>query len=215
MSLRRRVPAIANVTLCALKRRIRFLFLELQVENSVGRRFDVAAGACAATGRRLSPGLRIQCVERRDVVTTHTTQARVWNPFVTELCGVTPAPPLERLLVLYSHRRGELRVEIIVRPRRLNLLLRRQELMARGAIRRGGLQPFRRVTGKTYNVRRSRLKRALLEPERIIRHIFRRLGYVLVIGVALRLVSLMADSAALRITLFGFGFRLSRLILGE
>ena len=135
MSFRRRVPAIANVTLCALKRRVRFLFLELQVENSVGRRFDVAAGACAATRLRLSPGLRIQRIDRRDVVTTHTTEARVWNPFVPELCGVTPAPTLERLLVLYSHRRGKLRVEIIVRPRHLRLTLRRQELMARGAIR--------------------------------------------------------------------------------
>lgn len=209
MSFRRRVPAIANVTLGALKSRIRFLLLELQVEDSVGRRFDVAAGACAPARLRLSPRLRIQSVERRDVVTTHTTEARVWNPLVPELCGVTPAPPLERLLVLYSHRRGKLRVEIIVRPRRLYLPLRRQELMARGAIRRGGLQPFRCVTGKTYNVRRSRLERALLQPECIIRQIFRRLGYVLVIGVALRLVSLMADSAALRITLFGFGFGLS------
>ena len=162
MSFRRRVSAIANVTLRALKRRIRFLLLELQVENSVGRRFDVAAGACAATRLRLSPRLRIQRVERRDVVTTHTTQARVWNPFVPELGGVTPAPPLERLLVLYSHCRGKLRVEIIMRPRHLSLTLRRQKLMARGAVRRGGLQTFRRVTGKTYNVRRSRLERALL-----------------------------------------------------
>lgn len=208
MSFRRWVLAVANVTLRALKSRISFLLLELQVENAVGRRFDVAAAACAATRLRLSPRLRIEGVERRDVVTTHTTQTRVWNPFVPELCGVTPAPPLERLLVLYSHRRGKLRVEIIVRPRRLNLPLRRQELMARGAIRRGGLQPIRCVTGKTHNVRRSRLKRALLEPERIVRQIFWRLGYVLLIGVALRLVSIMTYRAALRITLFGFRFGL-------
>ena len=162
MSLRRRILAVAHVTFGALKTRISFLLLELEIQNSVRRRFDVAASARASTRLRLSSRLRIERVERRDVVTTDATEARVGNPFVAELRGVAPAPLLERHLVLYSHRGRKLRIEIIVRSRQLNPAIRRQEFMAGCAIRRGGLQTIRGVTGKAYDVRRSRLERALL-----------------------------------------------------
>ena len=215
MSFRRRILAVARVTLGALKTRISFLLLELEIQNPVRRCFDVAASARASTRLRLSPRLRIERVERRDVVTTDATQARVRDPFVAELRGVTPAPLLERHLVLYSHRGRKLRIEIIVRSRQLNLPIGRQELMAGCAIRRGRLQTIRRVTGKAYDVCRRRLERALLQPECIVPQILWRLGHVLVIRLTLRLVCLMADPAALRISLLGFGFRLSGLVLPE
>lgn len=209
VSFRRRILAVANVTLGALKSRISFLLRELQIQDSIGRRFYVAPGARTPARLRLSPGLRIERVQRRDIVTTGATQTGVWNPFVAELRGVAPAPLLKRQLVLYSHRGGKLRVEIIVRSRHLNLPVRRQELMACAAIGRSGLQTIRRVTGKTHDVIWSRLERALLQPECVVRQIFWRLSYVLVIRVALRLVSLMTESAALRITLFGLRLGLS------
>lgn len=162
MSFRRRILSVARVTFSALKTRISFLLLELEIQNSVSRRFDVATGARASTRLRLSSRLRIERVERRDVVTTDATQARVRNPFVAELRGVAPAPLLEGHLVLYTHRRGKLGIEIIVRSRQLNLPIRRQEFMASCAIRRGGLQTIRRVTGKAYDMRRRRFERALL-----------------------------------------------------
>ena len=104
MSFRRGIPAVAYVTLSALKSRISFFLLELEIQNSVRRRFDVAASARASTRLRLSSRLRIERVERRDVVTTDATQARVRNPFVAELRGVAPAPLLEHHLVLDTHR---------------------------------------------------------------------------------------------------------------
>ena len=88
MSFRRRILSVANVTFSALKTRISLLLLELEIQNSVRRRFDMAASARASTRLRLSSRLRIECVERRDVVTTDATQARVRNPFVAELRGV-------------------------------------------------------------------------------------------------------------------------------
>jgi len=100
MSFRRRILSVARVTFSALKTRISFLLLELEIQNSVSRRFDVATGARASTRLRLSSRLRIERVERRDVVTTDATQARVRNPFVAELRSVAPAPLLERHLVL-------------------------------------------------------------------------------------------------------------------
>ena len=104
MSFRRRILAVANVTFGALKTRISFLLLELEIQNPVRCSFDVAASARASTRLRLSPRLRIERVERRDVVTTDATQARVRNPFVAELRGVAPAPLLEHHLVLDTHR---------------------------------------------------------------------------------------------------------------
>src|SRR6185369_15033729 len=94
MSFRRRILAVAHMTFGALKTRISFLFLDLEIQNPVRRRFDVAASARASTRLRLSSRLRIERVKRRDVVTTYATEARVRNPFVAKLRGVAPAPLL-------------------------------------------------------------------------------------------------------------------------
>ena len=215
MSLGRRIPSVANVTLGALKSRIGFLLLKLVVQYSIRGCFNVAAGARSSASPDLSSRLRIERVQRRDIVAADAAQAGVRDPLVPELCGVAPAPSLDRKLVFYSHRSGKLGIEIVVRLCHLNLFVGRQELMARIAIGRSRLQAFLRMTGKTHRVRRSGLERPLLQPEGVVPQILWRLGYILVIRLALRLISLMADRAAFRVALFSLRLWLRKQYLYE
>lgn len=89
----------------------------------------------------------------------------------------------------------------------LHLSLRRQELVTGVAIGRGRREPaFLRVAGETGRMaaRRS-LECASLQPESGLGQIGWRLCEEFLIRLALRLVGLMADGAALGITLFTFG----------
>src|SRR4030095_15484448 len=186
------------------------LFLKLKIQNALCCRFDVTASAFAAAGFDLRSRLRIHRVERRNIVTCVTAQRCVWRPLVAELGGIPAAPPFKQEFVFYLHRRSDLWIKIIVRLIQLDLLRRRQQLMTSCAISRSRLQSFRSMASKADGMIGRCLERTLFQPERFVGQILRWLGHVFVIRFSLRLISLVANRAALWVALFAFSFAFLR-----
>ena len=127
------------MTFGTLKSRIGLLLVDFQIQNTIGGRFDMTPGTFTRTRFHPSPCALIEGVQRADIVTTRTAQARVRDPFVSKLRRMPRAPFLQHKLVVNPHCRRELRIKVVVRLCQRVALRGRQKLMTCAAFGRGRL----------------------------------------------------------------------------